>query len=179
MSRVVQRALVGIGSNLGRRARTVRAALDALQSLAEGPVERSSLYLTQPVGMSPVSPPVVNAACVVPTSRAPRVLLDSLLQIETDFGRRREGSDETRGDRTLDLDLLLYGEEVIHTVDMQVPHPRMHTRAFVLVPACEVAADWVHPQKRCTLADLLRALDPATVAAVVDGRLPDTTLEDV
>jgi 2-amino-4-hydroxy-6-hydroxymethyldihydropteridine diphosphokinase len=131
------RAYVGLGANLGDRERTLRAAVDAL---AANPrievVGMSSLRDTEPVGPVTDQPRFLNGAVAVETSLAAPELLSLLLQIEADFGRTREGP--SGGPRTLDLDLLLYGEEEIDTPGLQVPHPRLHERPFVLEPLREL-----------------------------------------
>jgi 2-amino-4-hydroxy-6-hydroxymethyldihydropteridine diphosphokinase len=131
------RAYVGLGANLGDRERTLRAAVDAL---AANPrievVGVSSLRDTEPVGPVTDQPRFLNGAVAVETSLAAPELLSLLLQIEADFGRTREGP--SGGPRTLDLDLLLYGEEEIDTPGLQVPHPRLHERPFVLEPLREL-----------------------------------------
>ena len=131
------RAYVGLGANLGERERTLRAAVAAL---AANPrievVGVSSLRETDPVGPVIDQPPFLNGAVALETSLDARELLSVLLQTEADFGRTREGP--TGGPRTLDLDLLLYGEATIDEPGLQVPHPRLHERAFVLEPLREL-----------------------------------------
>ncbi|MFL6018533.1 MAG: 2-amino-4-hydroxy-6-hydroxymethyldihydropteridine diphosphokinase [Gaiellaceae bacterium] len=131
------RAYVGLGANLGDRERTLRAAVEAL---AANPrievVGVSSLRETDPVGPVTDQPPFLNGAIALETSLTARDLLGVLLQTEADFGRTREGP--TGGPRTLDLDLLLYGDTTIDEPGLQVPHPRLHERAFVLEPLREL-----------------------------------------
>jgi len=133
----VTRAYIGLGANLGEREATLR---DAVERLAADPgvqvVAVSSFRETDPVGAIRDQPPFLNGAAAVETSLTPRRLLELLLRIETEFGRRRQGPQG--GPRTLDLDLLLYGDEEIDEPGLRVPHPRLHERAFVLEPLAEL-----------------------------------------
>ncbi len=132
----MSRAAVGLGANLGDAAATVRAAIDALDGLpGTRLVAASRLYRTPAWGVTD-QPDFINAVAVVETSLAPRDLLDGLLEIERRFGRvRLEG--ERWGPRTLDLDLLLHGDAVVDEPGLRVPHPRLHERAFALLPLLE------------------------------------------
>src|SRR3954447_412080 len=131
------RAYVGLGANLGDRERTLRAAVDAL---AANPrievIAVSSLRETDPVGPVTDQPRFLNGAVSLETSLSARELLSVLLDTEADFGRTREGP--TGGPRTLDLDLLLYGQDAIDEPGLQVPHPRLLERPFVLEPLREL-----------------------------------------
>ncbi len=131
-------AYVALGANLGDAQATVRAAFDALETLSETRVlRRSSLYRTAPVGLAD-QPDFINAVAAIETALAPDALLSALLAIENRFGRVRR---DRNGPRTLDLDLLLYGEQCIDSPQLTLPHPRLHLRAFVLCPLAEIAPD--------------------------------------
>ncbi len=131
-------AYVALGANLGDAARAVRAAFDALAELPDTRLlAHSGLYRTAPVGVTG-QPDYVNAVAALSTRLPAAALLDALLAIESERGRTR---DYHQAPRTLDLDLLLYDDEVIATPNLVVPHPRMHERAFVLVPLAEIAPD--------------------------------------
>jgi len=132
----VTRAFVGLGSNLGDREGTIRAALDALGA-EEGieVVAVSTLRETEPVGVGP-QPLFLNGAAELETTLGARELLDRLLETERRFGRERIPGEH--GPRTLDLDLLLYGDERIDEPGLTVPHPRLHERTFVLEPLAEL-----------------------------------------
>jgi 2-amino-4-hydroxy-6-hydroxymethyldihydropteridine diphosphokinase len=134
----VTRAYIGLGANLGDRAETIRSALAELSATPGVElVAVSALLETEPVG--PVAQPsFLNGVAVVDTSLEPRELLDLLLAVETRHGRDRAAV-PAQGPRTLDLDLLLYGDAEIGEEDLQIPHPRLHERAFVLDPLLEVA----------------------------------------
>jgi 2-amino-4-hydroxy-6-hydroxymethyldihydropteridine diphosphokinase len=140
---VIVRALIGLGGNLGEvreRLDAAIAALDALPGVAV--VARSRFYRTPPWGHVE-QPDFVNAAIAVDTSLPPLALLDALLATERAFGRVRDG--ERWGPRTIDLDLLAYGDDVIDDERLTVPHPRIAERAFVLLPLADIAADAVLP----------------------------------
>lgn len=144
-------ALIGLGSNLGDSAAILA---DAAQALADTPGVRvkavSSLYYTAPVG-GVQQPDYCNQAALLTTSLGPEELLGVLLAIEAEFGRTRT---VRWGPRTLDLDLLLYGQEVLATPTLTVPHPRLHERGFVLAPLVELSPEWTHPTKGCTIKQL-------------------------
>lgn len=128
-------AWVGLGANLDGPRAHVRAALDDLAALPATHLEAfSRLYRSAPMG-GPPQPEYVNAVARLATTLAPQPLLDALLAIEARHGRLRA---EPNGPRSLDLDLLLYDSERIDTPALTLPHPRMHTRAFVLVPLLEI-----------------------------------------
>jgi 2-amino-4-hydroxy-6-hydroxymethyldihydropteridine diphosphokinase len=114
----------------------------------------SSLHETDPVGVGE-QPQFLNAAAVGVTQLPPRALLERLLQIERDRGRERPFAGAPR---TLDLDLILYGDEVIDEPGLRVPHPRFKQRRFVLRPLVEIAADWRDPETGCSVAALLERL---------------------
>jgi 2-amino-4-hydroxy-6-hydroxymethyldihydropteridine diphosphokinase len=139
----VTRAYVGLGANLGEREETMRAAVDAL-GIEDGiaVVAVSTLRETEPVGVGE-QPLYLNGAAEVETTLAARELLARLLAVERRFGRVRTAGEH--GPRTLDLDLLLYGDEVLDEPGLTVPHPRLHERRFVLEPLAELAPALVVP----------------------------------
>ncbi len=155
-------AYVSLGSNLGHRSAHLVAAVTALRALPDVEIDAASrVYETDPVGPPPQEQ-YLNAALRVRTSRTPRRLLRALLEIERASGRRR--AEERNGPRTLDLDLLLYGDRVIDEPGLQVPHPRLHERAFVLEPLCEIAGSVLHPVLGERVEDLARKVrDPQAV----------------
>ncbi len=132
------RAYVGLGSNLGDREATLRAALAELAATPGVEVVAvSTLVDTEPVGYLD-QPRFLNGVAVLETDLPARALLDLLLALEARFGRDRAAA-PAQGPRTLDLDLLLYGDAVIDEEGLRIPHPRLHERAFVLGPLREVA----------------------------------------
>jgi 2-amino-4-hydroxy-6-hydroxymethyldihydropteridine diphosphokinase len=151
----VTRAYVGLGANLGDRERTLRAAVDALG--AEDGIEViavSTLRETEPVGVGE-QPRFLNGVVALDTTLTARELLDILLDVEHRFGRVRLAG--KHGPRTLDLDLLLYGDEEVDEPGLTVPHPRLHERRFVLEPLAEVAPGLVVPG-RGDVESLLRGV---------------------
>jgi 2-amino-4-hydroxy-6-hydroxymethyldihydropteridine diphosphokinase len=142
----VTRAYVGLGSNLGDRESTIRSAVAELEA-AEGVevVAVSTLVDTEPVGHLD-QPRFLNGVAALETSRPARELLDLLLAVEARFGRDR-ASVPVHGPRTLDLDLLLYGNAEIEEPGLRIPHPRLHERAFVLGPLAELEPDLEVPGK--------------------------------
>lgn len=147
------RAYVGLGSNLGDRAATLRRALELLAAepgLAV--VGVSSFVETEPWGYAD-QPWFLNAVCALETTLEPRALLERLLDVERRLGRTR-GDGPRFGPRTVDLDLLLHGDAVVAEPGLQLPHPRLHERAFVLAPLAELAPELVVPG-RGAVSDLL------------------------
>jgi 2-amino-4-hydroxy-6-hydroxymethyldihydropteridine diphosphokinase len=142
----VARAYIGLGSNLGDREATLRAAVGELAA-APGVevVGVSTLIDTEPVGLLD-QPRFLNGVLALETELPPRALLGLLIAVEARFGRDRAAV-PARGPRTLDLDLLVYGEEEIDEPGLRVPHPRLHERAFVLRPLAEVEPDLIVPGK--------------------------------
>lgn len=135
-------AHIGLGANLADPEKQVRAALDELAAAPGIVLERkSSLYRTAPIGYDN-QPDFINAVARVRTTLEPQALLDALLDIERTHGRVREF---LNAPRTLDLDVLLYEDRVINTDTLNVPHPRAHLRAFVLLPLLEVSPDVIIP----------------------------------
>ncbi len=138
------RAFIGLGANIGEPRRQLMAAMDELQGLPKTRVTgHSSFYSTAPLGHVD-QPEFLNSVAQIDTGLAPDALLDRLQEIERRHGRERPF---TSAPRTLDLDLLLYGEQVIATPKLSVPHPRMHERAFVLQPLLELDGDISVPGK--------------------------------
>ncbi len=152
-------AYIGMGANLasfaGLPEATLAAAALRLESLGRV-VRRSSLYSTAPVGF-PLQPRFINAVVMLETALSPRELLEQLLAIELEFGRNRAAS-VPNGPRTLDLDILLFGDLEISEPDLNVPHPRLAERAFVLVPLDEIAPQAIVPGRGETVARLLAEL---------------------
>ena len=139
------RAYIGLGANLGEREATIRAAVDALTAV-EGieVVAVSRLRETEPVGVGE-QPPFLNGAAALETALSAHQLLDCLLETEQRFGRVRIAGEH--GPRTLDLDLLLFGDETIDEPGLTIPHPRLHERRFVLEPLVELAPGLLVPRR--------------------------------
>ncbi len=151
-------AYVGLGSNLGDRQNYLDRAIQALQDHANIEVTQiSSYYETEPIGGPPGQPDFLNAVVELQTDLAPEELLEVLQDIEQDLGRVRR---ERHGPRTIDLDLLLYGNVVQDRPELTIPHPRMHERGFVLEPLAEIAASAVHPRLGKTAGQLWDEFEP-------------------
>ena len=139
------RAYVGLGGNVGSAEDTLRAAIRAFDALPSTRLVSASRLYRTPAWGRVEQPDFVNAVAAIDTTLAPRALLDALLGIERAHGRERNADAERWGPRTLDLDLLLYGDAEIDEPGLHVPHPHLHERAFVLVPLCEIAPEAVIP----------------------------------
>ena len=134
-----EHVFLALGSNLGDRNNHLESAIEELQKYAVL-VQRSSIYESEPVGFQEQEP-FLNMVCHVTTELLPLELLDTIQRIEIQLGRTRTFRN---GPRTIDIDILLYGGHSIHTERLDVPHPRMSKRAFVLLPLAEIAPDVVH-----------------------------------
>ena len=152
---------IGIGANLGDREKTLQKATGILNAKPKiAVVAASAVYETAPIGVTD-QPYFLNAVLQVHTSLSARSLLNCLLAIERKFDRIRE----TRwGPRTLDLDILLYGDAIINQPGLQVPHPHLHERAFVLVPLCDLKPDLKHPVLGQSIQFLTESLNKGTSA---------------
>ncbi len=157
--------LIGLGANLDSRSgapqATLQDAVRELQALSDYPVVASSMWRSSPVDCPPGSPDFVNAVlAMLPRDSAnPLALLNSLQRIEADFGRVRK--EVPNAPRTLDLDLLVCGNTIINTAVLELPHPRLHLRGFVLAPLAEIAPGYVPPGQSLNVEALLKAAESA------------------
>jgi len=149
------RAAIALGSNLGDRQAALAGAAAALRGILTD-LKLSSAHETAYVGAGAAQPPYLNAAAVGETALGARALLEALLETERQFGRDRPYPDAPR---TLDLDLILYGMDILDEPGLVVPHPRFRQRRFVLEPLAELAADWIDPVTGRRIDELLRTLD--------------------
>jgi 2-amino-4-hydroxy-6-hydroxymethyldihydropteridine diphosphokinase len=152
----MKNAYIGIGSNLGDKENNLREAASHLSKIDGMALLRaSSLYYTEPVGGGP-QPWYFNAVQEVETSLGPKELLNELMKIEAEMGRERG---ERNAPRVIDLDLLIFGDCVINTDSLTVPHPHLPVRRFVLEPLAEISEELVCPRTGVTMAELLQNLD--------------------
>lgn len=158
------RAFVGLGGNQGEVETTLVEALWAVDALPQTTIQRQSAFYRTPAWGKTDQPDFLNAVVELRTRLTAPVLLESLLDIEARFGRVRSEA-ERWGPRVIDLDLLLYGDDNLDQPGLTLPHPRLHERAFVLVPLAEIAPSLEVPG-RGRVADLLAAVDVSGIEAI-------------
>lgn len=144
---------LSLGSNMGDRAAYLNAAVDGLSKLGHV-VATSSLYETEPVEFT-AQPWFLNCAVALDTEKMPKQLLNAILELEQQMGRRRQ---QSKGPRPIDIDILLFGNSIIDAKELTIPHPAMHERRFVLEPLAEIAPDARHPEFKRTVRELRDAL---------------------
>ena len=161
------RCAIALGSNLGNSLDILENSLIALANIPGIEIKKtSSWYQTKPVGNITPQPDYLNGCAVLEVAPSPTELLTILQATEIQFGRVRT---ERWSARTLDLDILLYEDVIIDLPDLKIPHPRMHDRAFVLVPLAEIASDWIEPISGLAIAKLLESVDISGVKAYKIG----------
>lgn len=152
---------IALGSNQGNSLDILQKSLIALNQIPGIVIDAtSSWYQTKPVGTPQPQPDYLNGCALLSTQQTPEELLNLLQAIEIQFGRTNKGGLQPR---TLDLDLLLYGDLILNTPNLTIPHPRMTKRAFVLVPLAEIAPDWIEPKSKTKIAQLLHNVDTSGV----------------
>ena len=156
---------IALGSNKGNSFETLENSLNALNQIPGIILKAtSSWYQTKPVGTPQPQADYLNGCALLSVEQTPEELLAILQGTEIQHGRVNKG---TLQPRTLDLDLLLYGDLVLDTPNLTIPHPRMAQRAFVLVPLAEIAPDWIEPVTKAKIAKLLRGVDTSGVQPMV------------
>ena len=161
----VNTVYIGFGSNMGNREFKFEEVLREFDRSGDISITKCSrLYETDPIGLSDDGAPFVNAVLEAQTDLSPKGLMARLREMELRLGK----SPSHRSDlsRTVDLDLLLYGDLEFKDKDLEIPHPRMHIRGFVLVPLADVASDTVHRVLGCTVGELLKRIPPEELLGV-------------
>lgn len=149
----MERVYIGVGSNLGDRSSYLKQAQSRVARIPNLQFLRSStIYETDPVG-GPLQGKYLNGVWEIETSLSPRELKERLREIERELGRK---SADPNSPREIDLDILFYGDKVIHKIDLKIPHVRLHERLFVLEPLSELAPDKIHPQLNQSVRELLQ-----------------------
>jgi len=148
----MKKVFLGIGTNLGDREACLKSAIECIMESIGTVVRTSSVYETEPWGFSS-DDQFLNMTVEVETALQPSGLLGRMLMIEARMGRLRSGKGYSS--RLIDLDILLYGNKILNTKSLIIPHPRLHERKFVLVPLCEIAPDIVHPVLKNDIKTLL------------------------
>jgi len=153
---------IALGSNLGNSQETLKLALETIANIEGITIKKySSFYQTAPIG--PEQPDYINACALLETTLEPNQLLETLQNIENKFGRVRQ---ERWGARTLDLDIIIYGDLILNTPDLIIPHLLMNERAFVLIPLAEIAPDLIEPKSGLTINQLLAKIDQTGVKLI-------------
>ncbi|MGO9127453.1 MAG: 2-amino-4-hydroxy-6-hydroxymethyldihydropteridine diphosphokinase [Terriglobales bacterium] len=146
-------AYLSLGSNLGDRAANLKAAINRLQTFGKV-LQASSFYETEPVEFT-AQPWFLNCAVELQTDKMPQQLMTAILEIEQQMGRQRT---QKKGPRTIDVDILLFGDSTVESRGLTIPHPALHQRRFVLEPLAEIAPDQCHPLLKQTIRQLRDAL---------------------
>lgn len=169
------RLFLSLGSNLGKRRETIRTALEMLSQRVGEVVARSSFYETEPVGFSSENL-FVNIAAELRTDYDARRVLHITQEIERELGRTEKTRGGMSADRTIDIDLLIYGDTVTADAELELPHPRLAERLFVLCPLCEIAPELRHPVTGRTVKELLQRRRHALVSPLRSADLTAPTL---
>jgi len=146
----MQEVLLLLGSNLGDRLSFLKCAIEEIGTAIAPIAKASSVYETKSWGKTD-APDYLNQVILLDTGLAPRLVLETLLGIEEKLGRKRG---EKWGPRTIDIDILFYGQEIIDEPGLHIPHPELHKRRFTLEPLTEIAPDWLHPVLNKNISEL-------------------------
>jgi len=161
---------LSLGSNIGNRAQNIARGIAALGKRGVRVTQESSLYETEPLEIKE-QPWFLNSAIEVETELSSVRLMEVLLEIEREMGRERR---VPKGPRLIDMDILLYGADIVREPRLEIPHPRMAERKFVLVPLAEIAAEVSHPVSMMTIAEMLEATPDQSEVRKWRGKIPTT-----
>ena len=170
------KAYLSLGSNIGSRHRLIQTAVRLIGERVGQCEALSSLHETRPVGFSSDNM-FLNAVVEIETTLLPTEVLNKTQQIEAELGRTHKSVAETYSDRPMDIDILFMGDMVINTPDLQIPHPRLHERRFVLAPLVEVASEVVHPVSGLPAGEMLSQLNHQT--AITEPAFSQQLLQDI
>jgi 2-amino-4-hydroxy-6-hydroxymethyldihydropteridine diphosphokinase len=161
-------AYICLGSNLGDRATHIKKALKLLEEKGIDIEKVSSLYSTEPAEVQQ-QPWFLNLVAEIATSLSAEELLNLCQQLERKLGRSSKGD---RAPRTIDIDILFYGDKVVQKANLQIPHPRLHVRRFMLAPLCEIAPAFIHPVYKKTISQLINDVkDSSKVIKLKSGKI--------
>jgi len=155
---------LALGSNLGDREKNLEAAISALKAQGEL-LAKSRIYETEPVGYAG-QPAFLNQVCKLAMKYSPTELLEVTQRIERELGRKPTFPS---GPRIIDIDVLFYGERIIHATNLDIPHPKIPERRFVLIPMCDIAPDLVHPELGKTMRELADRLTDSHWVQPIEG----------
>ncbi len=158
---------LGLGSNMGDRAAQLHAAADLISKNIGKIAKKSHVYETQPWGKTDQDR-FLNQVVMANTTLDPRELLEKITKIERELGRERRRDQDKWGPRTIDIDILFYGKRVIRDKGLEIPHPELHKRAFVLVPLLEIAPDLEHPLLKKQIDELYMNCTDESVVVMLD-----------
>ena len=154
ISNLNSQIFIGLGTNMGERALNLQNAIERIEKKVGRVLAQSSIYETPAWGLTD-QPDFLNQVIEIETAQSPPQILENILQIEIEMGRIRE---KKWGPRLIDLDILFYNNLILNTENLQIPHPYIHQRAFVLEPLNEIAPNFVHPVFEKTISDLVKEL---------------------
>jgi 2-amino-4-hydroxy-6-hydroxymethyldihydropteridine diphosphokinase len=150
---IMKKVFLGLGSNLGNRVKKLQIAKQGIEEFIGSVISSSSVYETEPWGFESEGK-FLNMVLCVETNLSPSGLLGRILMIESQIGRIR--SDNQYSSREIDIDILLFNNDIVNEIALKIPHPRMHERRFVLVPLCEIGSEIIHPVLNKSIESLLK-----------------------
>lgn len=160
-SNILHNIYLALGSNLGDKKKNISSAIELIEIHIGKMIALSSLYETQPVGFESDNS-FINAVCCISTQLEPLEILELTQKIERSLGRKSKSVDQIYSDRIIDIDLLLFDNQIIEHPRLVIPHPRMHERDFMLTPLAEIAPNVIHPIFGVTISELRNKLTNKT-----------------